>query len=337
MKNSCYLAVIVLFFSSCVSPRQYHQRINYIPTKGSNFGVEVLSENQVPEKPYFEVIDFEFSEKGKLSKLQAKKKLEMEAIKEGLDAVIMLDHWNEYEEKVNALTILVDVLDEDGETTVMNMPYTYIKGIGLKYLENIENLNDYPEFEYVYKIDSEEDLPEPFFKVEYNLTGQEHRIYPESDEAQEIYDRYFQFYSDYHLIHQRESWYYTKRNGQLKKRVLIRQGGLVAKTCKFTYDEQGRMSQIDVNHHGHSNATVNYHYDELGTKLSKSVVLENGARLFEQYTYVDGKLDGRKIKIIDPGKINMLLNSMILYFDADYLKDFYEEAYSSDPELSKSK
>lgn len=337
MKKPYYLLFLSIYISSCVAPKHYHQRINYIPTNGPNFGVEVLAENQIPERPYFEVIDFDFSEKGKLSRLEAKKRLEMEAIKEGLDAVIMLDYWKGYEEEENLLTFLIDVLDEDQENVVMDVPYTYIRGVGIKYLDNIDYLNNQPEYEYVYIINQESDLPVPFFKIEYNPTGQEHMIYPENDDAQALYDKYFQFYSDFHLIHQRESWYHKKSKGRLKKRMLINENGLVDKTCIFSYDDQGRISEISVNTKGKGDATVNYHYDHIGNKISRGVVVNGKIRIFEQYNYINGKLDGRKIRIMDSGKKNLLLSTSIIYYDADFLKDFYEEERESMREMTTSK
>ena len=337
MKKPYYLLVLIVYFSSCAVPKPYHQRINYIPTSGPNFGVEVLAENQIPPKPYFEVIDFDLSHKGRLSHMEAKKTLEMEAIKEGLDAVIMLDYWKGYQEEENLLTFIIDVLDEDQENVVMDVPYTYVRGIGIKYLDNIDYLNNHPEFEYVYKIDEETDLPSPYFKIEFNPTGQEHMIYPEMDEAQEVYSNYFQFYSDFHLIYQRDGWYYRKAQHRLKKRILINDKGLVAKTCKFTYDEQNRISEIVVNKTGRGYATVNYRYDEDGKKISKSIITADRVRIFEQYNYINGKLDGRKIRIIDPGKIKLSLNTTIMYYDPDFLKDFYEQEQQSNQEMTKSK
>jgi hypothetical protein len=328
MKKQLFYCLIFVYFYSCSPPKPYYQRINYIPTKGPNFGVEMLFLEKPPVKPYFEVIDFDIVEKGKLSKWEIMKKLEMEAIKEGVDAVMEVDFWSGSEERVNFLTVLIDVLDQDEETTVINAPFTYIKGVGIKYLENIDYVQDQPEFEYVYQIDEQTGFPKPLFKIELNLTGQEHMIYPESEDAREIYAEYFQYFSDFHLLYQRERWSHKSVNNQVKKRILVDIDGHYVKSCKLHYDEQNRLSNVEIRNKRKDVDWVTYHYDEHGAKSSKSIVAGDGTRIFEQYHYDGGKLTGREISIIPADRGPYLLNTTILYFDPDYLQKFYEQEYA---------
>lgn len=327
MKNLYFLPLIVLCIASCKLPKPYHQRINYIPINSPNFGVEMLTSDQLPTKPYFEVIDFDLVEKGKLSRREVMKKLEMEAIKEGVDAVMDVESWNASEEKVNLLTVLIDVMDEDGETTVINAPFTHIRGVGIKYLENINYIHDQPEFEYVYQIDPEADFPSPLFKIEYNLTGQEHMIYPESETAMEVYEKYFQFYSDFHLVYQRERWHYKSVDNKVNKRILYDENGYVTKTCMLKYDDKGRLVEVEVHNRLSGNDKVTYHYDEDGRKISRKVVTADQTTIFEQYNFDGERITGRRIRIIVPGEDNYHLNTSILYFDPDYLNDYYQQEY----------
>jgi hypothetical protein len=328
MKKQLFYYLIFICFYSCSLPKPYHQRINYIPTKGPNFGVEILFQEKPPTKPYFEVIDFDIVEKGKLSRREVMKKLEMEAIKEGVDAVMEVEYWSRSEEKVNFLTVLIDVMDEDEETTVVNAPYTYIRGVGIKYLENIDYVQDQPEFEYVYQIDRQTGFPTPLFKIEFNLTGQEHMIYPESEDAREIYTDYFQYYSDFHLLHQRERWSHKSVNNQVKKRILVDIDGYFVKSCKLHYDEQGRQTKVEVKNRLKGDDLVTYHYNDQGIKSSKSIVTYDRTRIFEQYNYEGGKLAGRKIKIMTADRRQYLFNTTILYFDPEYLQKYYDQEYA---------
>lgn len=328
MKRVCCLFTLLVFFSACSIQKSYHQRLNYIPLQGPNFGVEMLFKEQKPTKPYFDVIEIYLKEKGKLSKRSLMKKLEMEAIKEGVDGVMDIEYWNGSEDKVNLLTMFIDVMDDDYETTYINAPFTHMRGIGIKYLENINYLDQQPEFEYVYKIDSITGMPEPLFKIEYNPIGQEHKIYPESLEGELIYNEYFQFYSDFHLRHQRERWFYTMSNNRLMKRILYDQDGFVVKTCFFNYDSKGKLKSLEVRNRLVGYDIIDYHYNNQGKLAFRTVNTHDKVRIFDQYQYQDEKLSGRKIKITLSDKRHYLLNTSIIYYDPDYLKDYYFQEYA---------
>lgn len=328
MKIHHYLCLIFICFFSCSLPKPYYQRINNIPTIGPNFGVEILFQEKPPTKPFFEVIDFDIVEKGKLSRMEIMKKLEMEAIKEGVDAVMDVEYWSRSEEKVNFLTVLIDVMDEDEETTVINAPFTHIRGVGIKYLENIDYIQDQPEFEYVYQINQQTGFPTPLFKIEFNPTGQEHMIYPESEEAREIYKNYFQFYSDFHLLYQRERWSYKTVKNQVRKRVLVDIDGYILKTCDLEYNKDGLLTNVNVSNRLKGDDLVAYHYNDQGIKTSRSIVTYDRIKIFEQYNYEDSKLTGRKIKIMTPERRQYLLNTTILYYDPGFLENYYKQEYT---------
>ena len=224
MKAYLFALFGLILFGSCTKPTFYQLRINDIPARAPNFNTEIrLIEDGVPIKPYFEIIDIDLVKNGSLSIREIRKLLELEAIKEGVDAIIEVDSWTESNEEVSFITILIDVLDDDTETTTTTAKYTYIRGKGIMYLENLDFIKDQPEFEYFYTIDLKTDFPIPLFKIEYKLTGQVFTVYPESDQALEIYKKYFQYYSDYHLLKQRERWSYKMKGTLVKKRTLRNQ------------------------------------------------------------------------------------------------------------------
>jgi len=335
MKKARYLAYLMVLLNACSIQKPYHQRLNHIPLQGPNFGVEILLADKRPTRPYFEVIELYLKEKGRLSKSTIMKKLEMEAIKEGVDAIMEIDYWNGSEEKANVLTMLIDVMDDDHETTYINAPYTHISGIGVKYLENIDYLDKQPEFEYVYLIDPASDMPEPLFKIEYNPIGQEHKIYPETAQGKIIYDDYLQFYSDYHLLHQRERWFYTVAKNKIKKRILYDEDGYVVKTCILNYDPSGKLETLKVYNRMAGLDIINYHYEE-GKLKYRMVHTHDQVKIFTQYNYEGDKLSERKIKITLPTKKHYLLTTSIIYYDPDYLKDYYYQEYAKTQNLSNS-
>lgn len=333
MKTKLLLFALFFFCASCTVPKFYNQRINNIPTEGPNFDIEIyLHGDSVPEKPYFEIVDIYLAEKGMLDKKTIIKKLEFEAIKEGVDAVIDVEHWHKKEKTTNAITIFVDMFDEDGETSYVNANFTHIRGIGIKYLENIDYVHEKPEFEYVYSIDQETGFPSPYLKFEYTLTGQEHMVYPEVDGALEIYQKYLQFYSDYHLLQQREGWAYMKKQNQVTERRLVNEDGYPIKRCIPEYDGQGKIIALTIVHVSgglKGREKVIYHYDENGKRFGRTVMTHEKVKIFEQYIYDGERLTGRKVKISIPGKENLLFNTSILYYSADYLKKYYEEEYAA--------
>lgn len=324
-----YLLPVILYIYSCSLPREYHQRLNYIPVQGPEFGVEILSENQVPKEAFFEVIEFYIVEKGRLTREEVLKKLELEAIKEGVDAVKDVECWNSIDQKVNFLTICIDMFDEDEETTYIDAPLTHITAVGIKYLENIDYLDKQPEFEYVYILGDSNGLPTPLFKIEFKPTGQEHKVYPESEEGRLIYEKYFKYYSDFHLLHQRERWYYKLTNDRrLKKRILLNQNGYREKTVFVKYDDQDKINGLTVNSSNEGESFIRYHYDEKGRMFSKVVITADQHRIYEEYDYQGETRIGRKISIINPGKKSYRLSTSILYYDRDYLKDYYYQEYA---------
>lgn len=125
MKSKRIFFLSFLALVSCTKPKFYQQTINDIPTKTPNFNTEIrFTKDNLPTRPYFEIIAFDIVKKGSMSKREIKKRLELEAMKEGVDAIIDIDYWAETNREVNFFTVLMDVLDEDYEATTMPVNYT---------------------------------------------------------------------------------------------------------------------------------------------------------------------------------------------------------------------
>lgn len=61
------------------------------------------------------------------------------------------------------------------------------------YLDNMDFIDHQAEYEYFNKMDIESDVPVSLFKIEYKLTSQVFKVYPETDNALDINKKYFQF------------------------------------------------------------------------------------------------------------------------------------------------
>ena len=323
-----YLAILgMLIAVSCTPPKYYQLRINDIPTKSPNFNTEIrFIEEGLPAKPYFEVIDIDLVEKGRLTEKEIKQRLEIEAIKEGVDAIIGVENWGETTEEVNFLSLLVDVMDEDGKATTFPKNYTHIKGRGIMYVENLDFIHEQPEYEYFYQINLETDFPQPYFKVEYKLTGQVYMVYPESDEVLDVFKKYLQFYTDYHLLRQREGWAYRMNGNLLKKRILRMENGYISKICLPEYDQQDRMITLQIIHRNSKinvDEFVRYSYDEENRLSGRIIECYDGTRIYETYKYEYNQLIGRSMIINMPHSEQIKLHTSFRYYDPDYLQEFY--------------
>ena len=331
MKSKHIYLLILIAWTSCTKPNLYQLKINDIPTKAPNYNIELrFASNKLPINPYFEIIDYDIVEKGAMSKMQIKKRLELEAIKEGVDAIIDIDYWTETNKEVNFFTVILDVLDEDYEPTTMQVNYTHITGRGIMYLDNLDFIDHQAEYEYFYQQDTEIDLPVPLFKIEYKLTGQVYKVYPENDDALDIYKKYFQFYSDFHLLKQRERWIYKMNGPLLKKRTLLHRKGRVNKRCFPKYDEDNRLVQLKIIHFYSNidhNEYIKYAYDEKGRLIKRIVEIYDGTVVLEEYNYNEDKLAGKKISIQRPSEEPIKINTSIHYYHPNYLKDYYFNEY----------
>ena len=327
MRTTFISLCITLLICSCIKPKLYQQRINDIPTSGPNFNTDIRFIGQDPPKnPHFKVIDIYLEEKGNLTKKQITKKLEYEAIKEGLDGIIEVESWKASEEVSNLFTIIIDVLEDDGETTTVTAYKTYMTGKGFIYLESLDDIDSKPEYEYVYHIDTKTQFPNPFFKIEYKLTGQEFMVYPESEKALDVYKKYFQFYSDFHLLHQREGWSYKMNGTNLKKRILYGENGLIEKICVPVYNDKNQLVELKIIHRSSKiskNEFVYYSYDQDGKIIGRIVGVYDGTKIYEDWEYQDDKLEGKKIFINTSHDGQFNLKTSFHYYDEDYLKDYY--------------
>ncbi len=315
---------------SCAKPNLYQAKINDIPTKSPNSNAEVrfIGEGN-PINPYFEIIDFELVKKGMLSKHDVQRAVEISAIKEGVDAIIEVDYWNESIKKMSVLGVLVAIL-EDSEPTKATVTYTHIRGLGILYLDNANYVHEQPEYEYFYKLDRETKFPTPFFKIEYKLTGQVFEFSGESDEADDIYHKYFKDYSDFHLLKQREGWSYNMSGPLLKNRIQKNRYGAIVKKCIPVFDENERLIRVKIVHFNSKidvNEFINYGYDDEGEIIKRVVKVYDGTKIYENYLYENNRLAGKKIMVYQPSKEPIIINSSIDYYDKNYLEEFYFNEY----------
>ncbi len=331
MKSIIKYLLLSMLMIACAPPKYYQQTINDLPRVSSTFRAGVFFKGEeVGKEPYLEVIDYDNVVRGRLNSEQIRSFLQKEGELEGVDLFIDVRYSYAIKQTTTWYTLLVDLIDyENPEPYQANIYYTRIRGKGVVFLRNLDFIGNLPEYEYFYLIDRNTSLPQPFFNIEYKLTGQIFKVYPSSQEALEIFRKYFKFYTDYHLTRQRERWVYKRnKDGKITKRLWQRADGKTIRRCFYTYRDNGKLESIRiVNNHLAATEFVRYSYDEQDRLISRDIELYDGARVQEEYQYEGALLTGRRIDIHRPGKEPLELSTSVLYYDPDYLKDFYNNQY----------
>ena len=319
--------------SGCYCTRPYQQRISYIPTNQTKEEPQIWFFNRgVPDKAFFEITEFELKELGSHTRHGVADILKWHARMEGLDAVINVEYWHETESGANLATVIIDILADENEYDSENQIYTSIAGIGIKYLENLDFIDQIPEFEYAYKLDSNS-FPNRFFKIEFKLTGDIHDFDPENIYAAEVFTKYIKPYSMHHLLKEREGWSYTLVDGQLFERILRNEDNKIIKDCNLHFNKDGQVTEIDITRNDlpkKPQEFVKIVYNSNGSLSGRIINTCKGATIFEKYEYERGKVIRKTMQInfIENEQVETIeLSSSFVYFDKDYLEKYYYEEY----------
>jgi len=199
------------------------------------------------------------------------------------------------------------------------------------YLDNLGFIEEKPEYEYFYKVDPKGGLPQPFLKIEYKLTGQEFQVYPAEEKALDTYEDYIKYYSNFHLLYQRERWEYKMRELQIAKRLMLNEKGILRKTVIPIYDKKGNIIRLNINQHHYDRVyheSILYGYDDKSRIESRLITIHDGSKVFEKWHYNNDRLISREITI-NPGVAETVkLRSSILYYHPDFLRDYYFNEYT---------
>ncbi len=333
MKSIPYYLFISLLALACTTPIYYQQAVNDLPSVPTTYRAGVFFKgDDIPREPYFEVIEYNNVVKGRWDEEKIRNFLQKEGRLEGVDLFIDVEYSYSTNQETTWLTLLADLIDyENTEPYRQTVFYTGIRGRGVVFLRHLDFIGSLPEYEYFYLIDEKTDLPRPFFNIEYKLTGQIFKVYPSSQEAMEFFHKYFKYYTDYHLVKQRERWLYKRdKSGKTTKRHWQRTNGRTLRRCYFDYNDEGKLERIRiVNNHLKTAEFVRYSYYEQGRLATRLVEMYTGAKVREEYEYNGNLLRGRRITIFRPDDKPLNLSTTILYYDPDYLNNYYYEQYAA--------
>ncbi|MEL6252873.1 MAG: hypothetical protein AAFR87_12745 [Bacteroidota bacterium] len=218
MKRNTYLLLPLIFlFPSCVSFQPYTQSELDFPLKPVT-KVEVFYPGELlPYKDYIEIGRLATNMNGATNNQAYVSRLQKIARENGVDA-------------------LMDLHEDQGY-----YGGRILTAMGIKYVKNLDYLDEYVKKESFYKLDSLGKNKELVAVIERSPVGRTLSSRFTNDKDKDFYEIYIQKYRDHHLREEKEHWTYRKNisTGMIISRQYSRSPQWVVKTCKFKYGEEG--------------------------------------------------------------------------------------------------
>lgn len=277
MKRNTYLFLASIFLlTSCVSFKPYAQSELDFPLKPVT-EVEVFYPGELlPYKDYIEIGSLATNMSGATNNQAYVAKLQKIARENGVDA-------------------LMDLQEDQGY-----YGGRILTAMGIKYIKNIDYLDEYVKKESFYKLDSLGKNKELVAVIERSPVGRTLSSRFMRDEEKDFYETYIQNYRDHHLREEKDNWTYRKNvsTGMIISRQYSRSPQWVVKTLKFKYGELG-LERIKIFYNDNfGEEEIFYLYDEKARVSGRQLELPFGKQLTEGYKYdSEGKLI-RKIFIL---------------------------------------
>lgn len=303
MKRNTYLLISCIFlFQSCVSFKPYTQSDLDFPLKPVT-EVEVFFPGELlPYKEYIEIGSLATNMSGATNNQAYVSRLQKIARENGVDA-------------------LMDIQEDQGY-----YGGRILTALGIKYIKNLDYLDEYVKKESFYKLDSLGKNKELVAVIERSPIGRTLSSRFSSDEEKDFYETYIQNYRDHHLREERDNWTYRKHanTGMIISRQYSRSSQWVVKTCRFKYGEQG-LERIKIFYEDDfRREEILYMYDEKSRISGRQLDLPFGRQLIEGYKYdTEGKLSQKLFILKVPNKVQPLQYvSEFEYYKKEDIHDF---------------
>ncbi|OED34848.1 hypothetical protein AB832_06765 [Flavobacteriaceae bacterium (ex Bugula neritina AB1)] len=310
MKSFPILSIAFLFlFSSCKSYLPYAASELDVPLRAGK-KVEVFYAGELlPYKDYVTVGSITLREGLNRNETLYIDRLKKIALKSGIDAIINVKRY----------------FDPDAYIDEASYLYT---GTGIKYIQNLDYLDEYVWKESLYKPDTSTKQDILIGMIERTPDGQILSSKFLDDKASSSYKLYIQEFRDYHLVEEKRNWTYRldPTNQYPVSRQYIRPGHWKVKTCKYRYKNQF-LSQIYVDYHEREDdTTINYYYDHEGRVASRQLTLTHNREILENYHYDDANRLIKKDYIIRSAQVGFHLaySSKYEYYKKEDIHEFIE-------------
>lgn len=335
---------VLILFQHCAPIQLYQNDIHYfteIPLKHQKQDYTRLyfPDDLKPERPYIEAGLVRLVVKGHRGTRQLAEPLRAKAQGLGLDAVILLERSNEGGRAANfgeALALgVVDgmvngvVGQEVGVSSVDGFEtYTYsvLEGMGIKYLDNIHDIEKSVKSEKVYFA---ADPGKLLYNKSFFLNGETESIDFDDQIATHIHDNFVEAFSLHHLINQQANWGYKAYGNMVVNRIHYKTPDWKIKNCRFIYDGQraSSLKKIVVRYTGQERRDVIKLYRKLGVVEMKGIY-QGGALAFKERLEHDDKdrLVTRKIFKVKDGEETLWLIANYDYYQNSELKKYLKKA-----------
>ena len=337
---------ITIFFQQCTPIQFYQDDIQYfteIPLKDQkqSYTRIYFPDDLKPERPYIEAGVVRLSARGHRRTQQLAEELRNKAQRLGMDAVIVTERLNEGSRGANIGEALVLGTVDGVVNTVLGQEggggssldgfetysHSVLEGIGIKYLENIHDIEKSVKSEKVYFASKPGEL---LYLKEFFLNGETKSIDFDEQLAIYIHDNFVEAFSLHHLINQQANWGYRTYENRVVKREYYKTPDWKVKSCRFIYDPArgNSLKKIVVRYPGQEKKDVIKLYGKLGV-VEKKEIYQVGVMTYKEKLIHDDKdrLIARKIFKIEEDKAETLwLVVSYDYYQNSELKDYIKKA-----------
>ena len=331
---------ILILFQHCAPIQYYQNDILYfteIPLKQQRQDYTRLyfPDDLKPERPYIEAGLVRLVVKGNKGTRQMAEPLRAKAQRLGLDAVILIQRSNEGVRGANfgeALALgAVDgmvngIVGQDAGVSSVDgfetYAYSVLEGVGIKYLDNIRDIEKSVKSEKVYVADDPGKL---LYKKSFFLNGETESIDFDDQIAIHIHDNFVEAFSLHHLINQQANWGYKTYGNTVMNRIHYKTPDWKIKNARFIYDGQhaSTLRKIVIRYTGKERRDVIKLYRKLGVVEMKAIYQGAMLSFKEKLEYDDkDRLVTRKIF-----KMNDGVETLWLIADYDYYKNSELQKY----------
>lgn len=319
----CYLIFNTSSQSWSQTLQSYPQRISDVPlTFVAPTSVKICfpNENRFVSQPYIKMVNLYSEKKPSLWTTEAMvNEIAQQAQYLGLDAIIDLENTLSSQE--------IFFADISQYITVRT-----IKGVGIKYVSNIKNLNLLPRIQTIYQYDEDEretllgEMNFSPYKEFIDIKGKdENAIIRIENEVKR--------YSLEHLLYEKGNWKYQGNILIPESRKLFRLNDWLLRECDFKYAQLGKVSKISIKSPTDlTKETISFEYGTDG-RITESIIITYQLKKFKEiFSYDDlGRVkeilrynitNGSAKKNFKP---KLVLRSTFAYFNAEDFAKVIEE------------
>jgi len=310
-----YIFLALATLTSCQLYQDYtSQKIHMIentpllPFKRSEFTLYFDDVSQ-PNKPFLEGKRVTVALRDQnITTFHLSNALKNKAFQLGYDGVIYLEKDKYWEESYSLGLLALDAATgfQNGPTTVTNY-YQSLSGIGIKFIDNINYLDQFLHFEEAFKVISGTKML--LYRKYFDFNGEVTHIDFESKDYELFHDQLLGKYDINRLMNEKRNWKYRLNDlGKVHSRKLVRMDDWVLENVKYKY-KKGVLSQLKYGvppagmREPLTYDVFKLKLDDLGHVSQFSLFLNEQLYLTEQHLYEGNNKMKRLVQLANEGTL----------------------------------